>query len=751
MIIQNVKLVLGSGKYLFGVFLIIFFTGIVLLYQEKLTPAEGSCRAAGLRWLEREENPAEALDEATEALFIDNKPKLTDTLYDEFQLYFELRDYVEPRAEYETVLNSLIGSYKMVQRMSVSTEVMKSRSQSAQEQYEKLEGIQVTYGNYLAAEKFLKFGTAEISFLLLLIYTAYFLIIHEREKGIGPLIHSTKNGGIRYWFYKLGSFLILDMLLLLLIYGEKLLIYAKLFGFPDLNAAIQSADGYLSCPYDWSIGKAMLIFVLLKWAFSFLLVTGLLFISSLALSEAAVCLTVAGIGVFYLILGDIIPDTSRLILIRDGGILKLWEFEYWVRGWYYAYLGGSGNGILHMDGLLFPSVMLSAYIAVFAAAGMLIYRRGLRKSSMRKGLLNRLWRYRGSVSVNEAEYVLLQKKAVMVFAVILLLGLKLTDTSGQYAESKGFEAEYVSILNGMSYEEACEWLDNKLIELDGISQELMMLGEELAAGNIDEGTYVVAAGTLQNQLQIRDLIESLEEQTVSMDTVVEKYGICPKFNYTSFTDRISEEEGLDSRLMAGMLVAGFLILGGLSIFPMDKQLGMNRLICTTAKGGRSIYSRLFWLCFLTFLLSLAVHFAWLHGLMNLYGVDWNSEALGFYAPAQGMPCYRAMGYEVTLRTAVVLNIVWLSLKWAVVALIAISLSLFVSNAVWMEMIGVVVLLCPLALRMTGVRWVAKLPYFSFIAYGFGDLFLDGRKLLFFFAMAAAGLALCGIGRRNWGE
>lgn len=751
MIMQNLKLVLGNGKYLFGVFLIVFFTGIVLLYQEKVTPEEGSGRAAGLRWLEEEEDPIEALDEATEALFLDGKPKLTDTLYDEFQLYFELRDYIEPRTGYETVLNGLINNHKMVQRMSVSTELMKSRSQSAQQQYEKLRGIPVTYGNCLAAEKFLKFGMAEISFLLLLIYTAYFLVIHEREKGIGALIHSTRNGGSRYYFYKLGTFLILDTVLLLLIYVEKLTVYAGLFGLPDFGAAIQNADGYLSCPYDWSIGTAMLCFLFMSWVFSCLLVAGLLLISSLALSEAAICSSVAVIGVFFLVLGKLIEDTSRFLLLRDGGILKLWDFEYWVKGYYYACLYNGKNSIVHLDGLGFPFAMLSVYIAVFILAGAMLYRRGLHKSSRRRGLLNRLWGYRSNVLGNEGEYILFQKGSVLIFALMLFLGLALTDPSDKRAESMGFEADYVAILNQMSYEEACEWLDHKLAELDEMSRELMRLNTELAEGNLDESTYAVMAASLQNQLQLRELIESLEEQTVSMDQVRETYGICPKFNYTSFTDRISEDAGLDARLMAGMLVAGFLILGGLSVFPMDKQLGMNRLICTTAKGRKSIRSRLFWLCFMTFLLSLAVHFAWLHGLMKLYGVGWNSTELGFYAPAQGMPGYRAMGAEITLRVAVVLNIVWLSLKWAAVAFAAISASLFASNAVWTEMIGVVILICPLALRMMGVRWVARLPYFSSIAYGEGDLFLDGAKLLLPVVMLAAGGVIYRIGRKNWGR
>lgn len=752
MIIQSIRPVLGNGKYLFGVFLIIFFTGIVLLYQEKVTPEEGSARAAGLEWLEQEEDPVAALDEAINVLlFVDNKPKLTNTLYGDYLLYLELRDYTEQRTEYDTVLNGLIGSYKMVQKMSVSTDVMKSRALSAQEQYEKLQGLQVSYGNHLTAEKFLKFGLAEIAFLLLLIYTAYFLIINEREKGIGALIHSTRNGGIRYGLYKLISFLTIAFLLILAVYGVKFLIYAKLFGVPEFSAPIQSADGYLSCPYRWSIGKAMLVFILLKCLFAVLLVTGLTVISSLALSEAAVCSTVAAIGVLYVILGNVIEDTSKHILIRDGGILKLWEFEYWVKGYYYAYLGGSENSIFHMDGLLFPIFMFLTYIAVFTLAVIFIYRRGLRKSSMKKGLLNRLWRYRSNVFGNEGQYVLFQKGIVFVFAAILFLGFRIMDTSDQHAESMAFEAEYVALLNGKSYEEACEWLDRKLEELDEMEQELMNLETEFAAGNLSEDAYAFAAADLKNQLQVRELAESLEEQTTDMDKVVEKYGIYPKFRYVSFTDRIWEDAGLDARLMAGMLVAGFVILGGLSVFPMDKQLGMNRLICTTAKGGRSIYSRLFWLCLMTFLMSIAVHFSWLFGLMKLYGVGWDSAALGFNAPAQGLPCYGSVGYALTLRTAAVLNIIWLSLKWTVAAFVAASLSLFASNAVWTEMIGTVVLLCPLALRMTGVAWVTKLACFSFTVYGFGDLLLDGRKLLIPFAVLAAGFAICRTGRKNWGR
>lgn len=751
MIRQNIKLVLTNGKYLFGVFLIVFFTGIVLLYQEKVTPLEGEYKADALTWLDGETDPIEAIQNAREELFLDYEPRFTDSFYNEFLLWDNLSSYVEERLFYHDILSSMINNYKITQKISVSTDVMRDRSRIAQEKYEELKDIDVTYGNFISAEKFLKFGLAEVAFLLLLLYSAYFLIIHEREKGISPLVHSTKNGGIRYYLYKLAALLVIASILFVLIYAEKFIIYSALFGFPDFNISIQSMDGYLSCPYSWSIGSAILNFLIYKFLFACLLTAVLLFISSLALSEASICFCTAGIALLYLSFGVFIPDTSRFILIRDGGLIKLWDFDYWCRAYYYAYFGGDGDRIYHMNGFTFPAVMLAVYTIIFITLGLYLHKKGLRKSSSKGTILGRLWKYRKGVYVNEGEYLLFQKGVLLVLSIALVAGFIFTDTSDKRISGSNFEAEYLALVNDMTYEDACAWLDEKLSEFDQLNNELINLSIDLSEGKIDTETYDFLSNSILIQLQFRSYVEALKEQTEGIDHVIDTYGIQPKFNYTSFTDEINGEKGVNDRLMLGMLIASFLILGGMSVFPMDKQLGMNRLICTTKNGKKSITSRIIWICSLTFLFSLAVHLLWLWGIMKQYNVNWNSELMGFNAPAQTMPYYQGMGLEITVRAAIILNIVWISLRWAIISFAAIAISLFVSNAVWMEMIGIVILICPLALRLTEVRWVEKLPYFSSITYGFGDMLLDGIKLITVPIFLIITFIVCHAGEKSWGR
>lgn len=749
MIRQNLYLLIKNAKYWMAVFLLLFFTGILLIYQEKNEILTGIYKARAIDWAMEQEKPAKAAEKAAmqRIAFVSGEDtvQFTETAYYDYVLLLDAASYLERQQEYGEKIDYILTNLQAVTASSLATAEMRVKNMAAYEQYAALKNVRAAQGNFLAWEKFCSLGMPDVTVLLAIFCSVYFLVIQEREKGMEHLMFASKNGGMWYFVIKASAVFAASVLLMVMFLVLKLGVYARLYGLGDMGAAVQSMEGYSSCPYALCIWQYALLFVIWKLIAAGLTGVLMLVVCSLPLSEAGCGLMLAAITLGSILFDQGIDASSSWLLLRDAGLLSLWDVEYWFTAFRCYVLGNTENVYWILSGTALPLNALAIYALSITGAGLLLYYRGIRKSGRKKRQWGKLWQYRGGCAGNEILFLGLQKHCFVLLAALILLPVYLVmDFSENMNAEIRYERQCVEMLNEQSFPEAVQWLEAKEEEFDEMEQQLVLLEEQYACGEITETAYEQLIGLIMNQLTMRPLINAFVQQAEEMEPLRQQ-GVEVQFEYTALSGQIVGEAGRDTRLMLAIFIGTFLTFSVLTIFPADRQLGMHRLIGSESWGGRSMTARLLWLIASVFFVSVTLHGIWLYSLWRQYRfVGWDSLL-------QSWSFYRESAFHMTVGNVIIAEVVWQGVKWAALAGVGLYISMKTANTVWVQILGIVLYLGPPAIGLTGAEWIEQLPYYPLLQFSGQSLARSWLGSLLVAGLLVVSMVLMERGKCRWME
>lgn len=741
----NVKLVLTNKVYLFGVFLFLFFSCAVLLYQEK-SDTDNQAKAECLEWVLGQEDPMTALSERKSTLYdLGSDTELfTGTVYYDIVLLGETEEYLKDTYQYDELLESILDNAKNSSESSFVTYEMRLKNLLSYAQYSSLDGISVEPGNYIAWEKFFSSGVMEAAFVLLLLYTMYYMAVIEREKGMNGLVHATKNGGAGYFIHKLFAAIFVMLLWFILFFGAKLLIYISLYGTDDVGNAIQAVSGFSTCPYCWSIGEYLAVYLLHKLLFMALLTLIILALSALPVSEVGLCAIVGVFAVLSWIMADNIQTYSKWVTLRDVSPFVLGDVNYWYSTYHITYFGQAFGFDIYLNHMWLPFLAVCIYALIFLGLGMGMYQHGLRKSTAGRSFFKRLWSYRGSEGRNELVYLLFQKGQLLAAVVLVAAAAFMLDFKSNENAMQKYEREMLTLLNEKSFDEASAWLDERRDFYSGVHESITDLGVSFGMGEISEDEYNQALITLQQQLSLESLVEQFYAQSESLAEYREETGDeSAGFYYESLENMVYGDDGRNERILLGMLMSVFAILSVLTVFPSDRQQGMNRLIGSTAGADKSVSLKRLWMAVITGLLALALYGMWFFSLRQ------RMELTCIELAAQSWDYYRDIPFHISVKTAIGINLCFHCIRWAIFAWCLATVSLYCKTPIWAQMLGILALLGPLMLDMVDITWVRHIPYYSFLMFGEEDLLKTAASLIRPAIWVIIGIIIQKEGKKRW--
>lgn len=743
MIKQTIHILIANKKYMAGIFALYFIMLITLIYQEQNTLESEKARAHCLLWLQEQKDPIESLDMQIDKLITNNTIVFTSSTYTEYMLLTSVRDYVEEKSKYSVYVDHLLESQEIAISFFSLPEKAIAKHQATYEQYSSLKGLEVYYGNYVAWEKYFSFGIVEVTLLLLMIYTIYYLVILEREKGLSSFVYSTANGGKKYFTVKLATISIVIFTLYVILYSGKWVLFSKLYGSNGVGEPIQSLAGYQESPYKLSIFQYAIVAAIWNYSFTWLLGLIMLVIASLPITETGFTIVVGGGLAICWYSGARINSNSPYIILRDISPLKLWDVEYWFQSFHYVYIGKIKDFILHMKGIIFPITAFCMESALFYYIGRYLYSKGMKPSGRKDKGITKVWKYKGGLMFNEIEFILLQKKVLLIMMALLFFVIATTDFQKRNHTLVQLEKQIVQTLNEKQEKEADTWITNKKAELQQLEQELNELEIQRMKQEITTEQYEKISSNIMNQLVIKPIIEQLYEQGIHSKDGVSEEEVHRKYEYNSLSGQIYGDSGKSMRVMCSIIITIFMILVVLPMFPSDKQLGINRLIGSMPNCDQMIRTRGILLAGLVGGFSVLIYGIW------ILSIKFQFDLVGFNTPMQSWSYYRESMLQVTVGTAVIINVIWNSVIWAVIAYISMGISLYVTNIIWIQLIGVIVFLAPLTLELIGVGWVRKLSYYTVMIFGEYDLFRIGWKSIGLIVMIIVGIGIVKIGKNRW--
>lgn len=755
MIRQNLRLVLNNVKFLMVLCLIFLFTGLLLIYQEKNAGREGQARCDALEWALEQNDPAAAVSQRIRELLVPEdgqyKTQFMMSFYDEYMLLLEVQEYIERQMNYSEMLEELLRYQQGTISAFPEEKDIFVQCTVTYRLYVQLRESDVRCGNYLTYENFFAFGLVDFVICIVIFCVLYFLVLLERERGMTTLLFATRNGGVRYFYAKAGTLILIMSVVTLLLLVMKFWIYGMLYGIADASVAVQSMEGYMYCPFRLTIVQYICIYVLWKLVATALLAVGGLLVASLPFTEAF-CgfVLMALVGVFSLLL-KWMPHNGFGYLLRDSSIFQLWNAAYWFQGFRYYSLGSVGNTYFQLCGVQLPLQSALVFAVFLFLLGSVMYYCGLRKSGGQRFLCRSPWRYGSSLLGNELLFVNVYKK-VIVIAIILLAAIAGIVCS--FEENKNQNVKYqkqlVTLLNDKYLEDAGQWLEEKQKEYAALEELLINSSIQVSLGEMTVKDYDRLVSAVSNQLAVKPIVDGLSKQYDELMEYYQETGIVCQFEFQYLTDEIYGEAGSYDRLMLSIIMSIFISFSILTVFPADRQLGMHRVIGATCYGEKGMRNRTAILLLSVFLMSVLVYGMWLLDLRCQYG------RLGLDSALPSIRQYREasdlwFAEHMTVGHALIGNVLWQSAKWTLLAAIGLTASFYITNVIWAELLGVVLYLCPVALGLIGATWVTKLCHYGDLVIFERDVMLDSKQFLIVGLGSLVVLVWQQKGRKRWME
>lgn len=676
-----------------------------------------------------------------------NYLQYTDSAYTEKTFLKKIYEQAKGVIEYDRMVDGVLEEAETKTGISIFSkpDSFSFRNlKNAAAKFEGMYGTPTTFDISEGVNAATKSISTDLIVVLILLFVSGELIIREKERGLLPVIKSTKKGRMPVILSKIAVLLGLSAFCSILFFGENLLYAQGTFGLGDLSRTIQSVDGYLTSTLSLSVGEYLLCFFLTKAVAYFLAGMLAMLACVLLFHPAPAYLCVAGvIGVSYVLYGSILP-VSRWNLFRYLNLanflsvtplfdsyqnLNLFEYPFEVLP----------SSLVTMALLLLVFILLCIW--VFCAKK--TSEHSLRLPSFLR--LKKRPRVGRSVSLffHESFKLLMSNKALILVLLFLLFQWNSAKGPVYYSAEEMYYKSYMTVLAGPLTAEKEQYLADEQAKFDQAQQNLASIQEKYAAGEIGRDEMMLLSDPYQRIVAPQQTFTTTVVPQYEYIKQKETEGERPCFVYDtgllSLMGQGNERVNAESDIQNGTFLLLMMILCFSGLFAMEYSTGAQSIVSVYRHGRRRTVARKVTVSAL--LLAVLFVLTYLPDILYVnryYGLSMATAPLNslqlFASWGGGWQIwhYFALLYFLRFLTAfcLLLIIQWLSCK-----LKNFTTTLFCS---------VGLLLSPFLLHLLGVQWLDFLGFLKPLSAN--SLLTGGAPLvtvLYYLATVLLG-GLCGF-------
>lgn len=719
MIKNNLRMTLFNSKFLMCMLGICLFTIMLYAYQDSNDKLNGEWYNNCLNSVLQSEQYSNYISDYRNTMY-ETGEYYTDGIYNELNLLDNVEKYINNCDNYDKVKSELCKNALFTSNYNKATISQRFIAREKYEKYNMLSMPKIVPGNYVGYEHFFSYGVIDFSIIIIIFLTVYFVVIVEREKGIGALVFSTKYGGTKYYFVKLISTIIISSIAMLVMYLLKAWICFERYGCGDLSVSIQSINGYIASPFDLTIGQYLIIFIVLKLLAVCVLSAVLLLVSALSINEvisAIIVVVLLGVGVVF---NKYIDPSSTYSYIRDSSLISLMNISYVISAYRIYVLGPVFSFALVVHGF---DLYITVSFILFAGSivlGIKQFNKGLRKSGKSLNYSINICHYKMGLFGNEMQLTFAGRKCLAAIVIITcFVGITILDFGDKYDQEYIYERSMVTYLNDMPPEEAKIFIFSKQEELNHLSQDKDNAFADMLAGVITDEAYEEIQQRINAQLVYKPIVDQLCEQAVRIEKDYKSRSVKEGYEITRLSDALVGEGGRGQRILISLVIAFYISFVLLSTFPMEKNKEMPKLLSSMPAAVRGLKYRVYSMMLSAFFIALLVNGMWLISVLKGHGVLRDSYLT---INNQSMNYYNGLNIQCSIGASLMVDILWQAIKWAIISGILIVISSYFSKAVWGQLIGIGILITPLILAIFEMRWIEKIPYYRFMVLGLQSAF-----------------------------
>ena len=464
------------------------------------------------------------------------------------------------------------------------------------EEFEKLEGVELTLGTDGAVDAFMTFRLTDY-FLLVVLLLIGLSFLEERKAGLWSVVHAAPNGRMRLAVRRTLILFGASVCGVILLYGTDLVIGFFLYGgVDDLNRAVQSVETLGRLPMLTAVGGFLVRFFLLRIAAAFLIAL-ILWILLTAINNVKYTIIVAaGVLVVEYGLYTFLPVQSALNVLKYFNLFTYISLSDLYTNYLNIDIFTYPLGIRNISQLaLFPLCLIVAAVCIYvhchkkpAAGRDLLGRVAYRINSVTDKALRRLHLF--GMELHKTLWI---QKGVVIAALLIYVAFGLTYTvkipitSSEEQAARQYTAEYAREVTDDTFAR----IDAEQAELDAVAAayedaKIAYENKEIEYPMLDKyNREALAAQTKSKGLaQVRSRCEELKDKGA-----VE--GFTPwLIDETPFESvyGIRAEANQQQAALVAVLALTLLLAGSMAY---ERQSGMTFLLKSTARGRGALILR----------------------------------------------------------------------------------------------------------------------------------------------------------------
>ena len=479
-----------------------------------------------------------------------------------------IRSQIDHINGYNDYLNKVQEQAKTQSQVSIFNQSGSFSSKNLQktaEDFERLDGVNVTFGNNLGIESWLEFSFADYFFLAIMVVVVL-AFLEERKKGLWSVVRCTRNGRARLGLERIGVLLSASWLAAVLIYGIPLIIsLATNSGFDGLDRSLQSLESFKTYTLRITISQWLVQYFAVKVASGLLL--GLLLWCILgSLANVQFSLSVLGVTlVGEYILFEYLPVQSFLNVFKYFNIFSFVHTSRLYTNYLNINLFGNAIGIRSLMLTVLPIA-----IALFALWAMLIqtkrYPEGnkviLSKISHLVNKIIDLFRMRLSLDGWEVYKVLVFQFGIFIIAGILIVTHSLSYSI--YIDERDYWYQ--------------AYLEDAEGPIDNSFEEYLVRAKE----NINSS---------MNEFELTSALDRIEREVKEIKERAEEGGYAPWLvDHKTYASVYGDESRDRQRLNAAIAIC-LLAFSCAGISAFERQSGVEKMVRSTKRGRSSLFAK----------------------------------------------------------------------------------------------------------------------------------------------------------------
>ncbi len=491
--------------------------------------------------------------------------KYTSNIGSETELYQEVLSEVQEVISYPTVLESVKKNSKRILRRLEEGTFEYERAEKSIDVYDKLEAVEPYHQPSRGVNLFFDNVTTDLLVVICILYGTVIAITYEREKNLLILSKTTKHGRTKHALIKIATLTIIGVVVVILLYGETLLVAEGIYGLGDLSRPIQSVTGYSLCALGVSVGTYIGIYVALKFMF-FIMCVAMFFLVSCIFRRAIAVYMVTAAIVTVLIGGyNAIPDTSYLHALKTFNPVSFGQVEQILSRYQCVEVFGHAY-----DKLTVYAICMVLVMSVLFVCGTYIYAVSNEKEIVRfEGLgISKRISYHVGMFRHEfyKSFVAYRIGVIHIVGLIVAYMVFMPASQAHYDNSNVYYDMYSSNVEGEYTEDVDKYIENQIAHVEEKLEEY--------SDNPSGNQY------LSFELAHRAL-EDMKKYTGYLDTKDGSYYL-NNDGYLALSGAITN---LDTQnILLAVLSALFTIVCVTSSISADYERGEDKLIHSTMYG-----------------------------------------------------------------------------------------------------------------------------------------------------------------------